>query len=153
MSEEIPNKKVEQGEGEKTKREEILAELSSKEQYYLEQERLFIGNYPTIEVEQFTPEQCTEKIKELEALYTNFEQTHNLDVLNAIQVHTPEEAYANTVREAAKKDLPAIASLKILLDKQSQIPKEAIQKLHTRYQLIQAAVGVLNNGQLDHSIR
>jgi len=110
-------------------------------------------DYLPIEVEQLSPEQCAEKIQELEALYTSFEQTHNLDVLNAIQVHTPEEAFANDVREAAKKDLPAIVSLKNLLDTQSQIPGDVVQKLHTRYQRIQAAVGVLHNDQLDHSLR
>jgi hypothetical protein len=127
--------------------------LTEQEQYDLEQERLFLEDYSPDPVEQLSPEQCSEKVRELEALFTNFEQKHNLDVLNAIQVTSRDEALANPVREAARADLPAIVALSKYLDAQSQIPKDVLHQLQVRYKRIQAAVGTINNGRLDHSIR
>lgn len=128
--------------------------LTAQEQHYLEQENLFARDYHSITVEQLNLEQCAEKVAELEALFTNFEQTHDLDALRAVQLRTVEEAFAHTVREAAKKDLPALVSRMNFLKKQEHIPVETFHKLATTYNTIQAAVGTLRDGgYLDHSIR
>ena len=127
--------------------------LSAQEQDHLDQERLFMEDYPAPEVAQLSPEQLAEKIAELEVLYDAFEHTHDLNALNAMQASTPEEAYANPVREAAKKDLPAIVTLKTFLDRQPDISTEVRQRLHTRYQRIHAAVGAFHGDHIDHSIR
>jgi aryl-alcohol dehydrogenase-like predicted oxidoreductase len=100
---------------------------------------------------ELSAEQGAEKIAELEALYEAFEQRHDLEKLRAIQVHSVEEALANTDRQAAKADLPLLVSRINFLE--NNIPDELFLTLLARHKIIMAAVGAFNNGQLDHSVR
>jgi hypothetical protein len=129
--------------------------LSEQEQYELEQAALFMDDYPPKEFLQFGAEGCAEKIAEFEGLCADFEHTHDLDALRAVEASTIEEARANEVRQAARADLPPIVALRELLEKQELVPTEVFQELHARYAIIQAAIGSLdlNIGKMDHSIR
>lgn len=108
---------------------------------------------PAPEEGPLSPEQWAGEVKEFEKLCAKFERKHDLDALNAIQVHTIEEARANEVRQAALKDLPPLVTLRNRIIEQDQIPQDIKSRINARYKAIQAAVGALNNGRLDHSIR
>ncbi|MDB4992288.1 MAG: hypothetical protein JWL75_533 [Parcubacteria group bacterium] len=118
-----------------------------------EQARLFANDYPAPERDGLSAEQLAEKIKELEDAFENFEQTHDIAALAAIQLHTYEEAKANTARESAKEALPAIVAVKNVLERQSQMPDEIKARFHAKYRRIQAAIGRLTDTGLDHSFR
>lgn len=127
--------------------------LSPEEQHRLEQEKLFLADYPLPERNELSTEQCAEEIRKFEALCADFEQTHNLSALNEVQLYTGAEARACTIREAAKEDMSAIVSLMHHLERQTLIPKDILEGFYTRYELFDAAIGTLTQDGLDHSIR
>ncbi len=99
------------------------------------------------------PAECAEKIAELETLFTNFEQAHDLDALLAIDRMTVEEAKAHTGRQAARADLPPIVTLVNYVESKmfaGVVSEEVWNTLYARYCAIQRAIGTLNGDFLVH---
>lgn len=99
------------------------------------------------------PQECAEKIAELETLFTNFEQTHDLDALLAIDRMTVEEAKAHAGRQAARANLPPIIALTNYVESQmfaGVVSEEVWEALYARYCAIQRAIGTLNGDFLIH---
>lgn len=98
--------------------------------------------------------ECAEKIASLERLFSDFEQTHDMDALLAIDRMTVAEAKAHVVRQAARDDVPAIVALLNYAESQKRVGvvSEAVwEGLYAKYCAIQRAIGTLNGEFLDHS--
>jgi len=118
-----------------------------------EHAKFYAEQHPEIEPVQEMSEECAEKISELETLYTNFEQTHDLALLLAIEKLTVAEAKAHPERQAARADLPQIVSLVNYVEKQKNlgiVSEEVWQKLYAQYCTIQRAIGTLNGDFVVH---
>lgn len=120
-----------------------------------EQEELAAAYAAAHTVEQVVemPAECAEKIVELETLFTNFEQAHDLDALLAIDRMTVEEAKAHTGRQAARADLPPIVTLVNYVESKmfaGVVSEEVWSILYARYCAIQRAIGTLNGDFLIH---
>lgn len=99
------------------------------------------------------PAECAEKITSLERLFSDFEQTHDLNALLTIDCMTVDEARAHVGRQAARADLPPIISLVNYVESQmflGVISEEAWKELYARYCAIQRAIGTLNGDFLVH---
>ncbi len=115
--------------------------------------KFYAEQHPEIEPVQEMSEECAEKISELETLFANFEQTHDLAALHAIEKLTVEEVKAHVERQAARADLPAIVSLVNYVEKMKNlgiVTEEAWEKLYEQYCVVQRAVGTLNGDFLVH---
>jgi hypothetical protein len=99
------------------------------------------------------PQECAEKIAELETLFNNFEQAHDLDALLAIDRMTVEEAKAHVGRQAARADLPPIVALTNYVEAQmfaGVVSEDVWSAMYARYCSIQRAIGTLNGDFLIH---
>jgi len=98
-------------------------------------------------------EECAEKLASLERLFSDFEQTHDLGALLAIDRMTVEEAKAHVERQAARADLPPIVSLINYVESQkiAGVVSEEVWKMqYAKYCAIQRAIGTLNGDFLIH---
>lgn len=119
----------------------------------VKQAKYSMEDYPAAEMQPLSPEASAEKVAELERMYESFESRFPLELLRTIQASTIEELRANEMREAARQDLPAMATLINFIEKQQEVPEAVFLGLLLKHKLIQAAVGTFNNGRLDHSVR
>lgn len=105
-----------------------------------------------------SPEECEEREKEFLGLIVAFEASHPIDELYAVteldgkDVNEHPEKYP--VRVVAKRDLgPIVTALNILKDLKERglIPPEKYEALKARYTYLSRAVGIINNGKVDHT--
>ncbi len=121
-----------------------------------EQEALakaYMGQFSDAPAVPEMPQECAEKIAELEVLFTSFEQTHDLGALLAIDRMTVEEAKAHTARQAARADLSPIVALTNYVESQKKlgiVSEEAWQGVLARSNAIQRAIGTLQGDFLIH---
>ncbi|MDP4007820.1 MAG: hypothetical protein Q8P68_01380 [Candidatus Peregrinibacteria bacterium] len=104
------------------------------------------------EVAQLSPEECEQKINELEGLLTAFEATHPIAELYAITDLAVKDAPNHLAREAAKQGLiPIVVALNFLKEKTNISPEE-YEKLKARYKYLTRAVGMIEakTGKIDH---
>ena len=128
---------------------ETYATTPEQEEYA----KFYAEQHPTPETVVEMPQECAEKVSELETLFANFEQTHDLAALHAIEKLTVEQAKAHTERQAARADLPAIVTLVNYVEAQKNlgaVSDETWEKLYAQYCAIQRAVGTLNGDFLVH---
>jgi hypothetical protein len=109
---------------------------------------------PGLGIVQESPEKCAEIMKKFEAMFDDFERTHDLEALHAItDVTNPEEAERYPVRQQAKADLVPIFKLRRYLREQQNISKEVMEIFEPRYKKIQSAIGSATDNGIDHSVR
>ena len=91
------------------------------------------------------------ELETLKALFSSFETTYDLEVLHAIT--TRKEALESASRDSAKEDLKPIVRLLDTLETKAGVSKEEYTVLREQYNTLSRAVGMINNGQVDHSDR
>jgi hypothetical protein len=97
--------------------------------------------------------ECGPEVEELEGMFENFEQTHDLAALYAITNLTLEEAPQHPIREPARQALMLIQNKLQRIKDETNITDEKYDELKaTRKRLFQA-VGAINNNVVDHSER
>lgn len=104
-------------------------------------------------IEKIIPEDerrdCTQEVTFLEIRFTVFETVHDLEELHTIEDLTPMDAPGHPRRERARLDLiPIVKLLKVLKD--TNISKEKIDELQSRYVPLSKAVGMINNNKVRH---
>jgi NTP pyrophosphatase (non-canonical NTP hydrolase) len=92
--------------------------------------------------------ECGPHIEEFEELLTPLLEEEVLEVLSAIE--TEEEALNSEERESAKKALIPIVDKMKFLDRRTDITEEELDGLRKKYKIISNAVGMINNGTVDH---
>lgn len=93
-----------------------------------------------------------QEIAELEGMIDAFENTHSLAELQSITDLTPEEASNHPIRKPAKDDLIPIYKLLDNLKNKTDLSPEKYQELHTKYEQLSRAVGIIDkNNKVDHN--
>lgn len=105
--------------------------------------------------EQATPQvdrkECGPEVAELEKMFSDFEANHSTDELLLITDLTPEDAPNHPTREPAKIAVGEICNKLRTLEKETNIDAAKYQELNDRYRTLSRAVGILNNGVVDHT--
>ncbi len=97
--------------------------------------------------------ECAEDVSRFEGLCADFEQAHDLEALRAIVELTPDEAPHHPIREPARIALNRIVDQMNTLSSETNITGEEYKKLKERYIKLSQAVGIINQGIVDHSRR
>lgn len=97
------------------------------------------------EATQPSPEECEQKIQELVSLMDAFETHHPTKTLYAITELAPAAAPHHPIREPARRDLIPIVALLT-----TYVPQNKTHPLQIRYRYLSRAVGIINNGKVDH---
>jgi len=126
------------------------------EQFSEEQQAIideWMAKYATEEIPPEKRRECGPEIEELERMFRNFDQTHDVFALNAVTDLTPAEAPHHPVREPAKLDLiPMYAKLRTIYE-ETNITPEHYAELKAKWKHFSQAVGMINNNVVDHSAR
>lgn len=100
-------------------------------------------------------EECEQKVTELDDLLRAFEATHPIQELYAVTELDGKDAALHPekylVRTTAKRDLIPIAAALKFLKERTTLPSERYEELQARYRYFSRAVGVINNGKVDHA--
>ncbi|MDO8566044.1 MAG: hypothetical protein Q7S04_02560 [Candidatus Moranbacteria bacterium] len=97
------------------------------------------------EITQPSPEECEQKIQELVSLMNAFEAHYPIKTLYAITDLAPAAAPHHPIREPARRDLIPIVALLT-----AYAPQNKTHPLQIRYRYLSRAVGIINNGKVDH---
>ena len=134
--------------------EEIPQEPSPEKLEAQEQEgryRHWIKTHPVVEIPLSERGEDGPEIAEFEEMIASFEATHSLSELHSITELASEDAPNHLIREPARLGLiPIVAKLNIL-KAESNISPERHDELKARYKILSNAVGILNNGEVDHN--
>lgn len=134
-----------------------MSEQQSKNPYeglsaeQVEMYESYIRDHPDLSVQPESLRNPEKETTQFEVLITNFERTHNIEALNAIVELTPEDAPRHPTREPARKDLIPIVSLLNTLKRETSITEEKHEELVAKYRRLSQAVGMINNGLVDHT--
>ena len=90
------------------------------------------------------------EIAEFEAMITRFEVEHSLEALHQIIDLAPEEAPKHPLREPARAALEPIVATLTRLKGETNISPEKYADLRAAYKRLSRAVGMINNGKVDH---
>ncbi len=104
--------------------------------------------------EFFAPEDrrsCETDAAALEEMFLRFEAEHSVDALMAIDELSLEDASAHPVREPARMALAPITLLMDVLRKETDIDRQRFAELKARYLRLSRAVGVIEDGRVDHA--
>lgn len=125
-------------------REMTEEEMEAEYQSYMER-------HPVVVTLESGKREARPEIALLEGLLETFETTHSFEALHQIIELKPEDVANYPEREAAKKDLePIVRTLNTLRD-ETNISRERYLELKERYMLSSRAVGIINNGIVDHN--
>lgn len=92
-----------------------------------------------------------EMLNLLDDALTELERTFKFQELLAITTLTPEDAAKHKVRERERKALaPITEALRVLKD-DTNCPDDVYEALRVRYKKLSQAVGIINNGVVDHT--
>lgn len=118
--------------------------LSAEEQAMYD---AYMESHPVVEIPEKSEDELAPTVAELEALFTNFAETHDMEALYAITSLSDEEAANHPVREPARIGLrPIVALLNTLKEHKDY---EAIKE---KYKYFSRAVGMrTSNDEVDHS--
>jgi hypothetical protein len=87
-------------------------------------------------------------VEELEALFLEYITEEILEPLNTIQ--TEEEARSSAKREAIREPISRMVKMLYTLKHRTAINKVEYDKLYERYMILSRAMGIINNGRVDH---
>jgi hypothetical protein len=107
----------------------------------------YIDSLPQV----FEENDCEPLIHELEELFVDFEQSHDIEALHEINELSPHEATLHPIREPARKALEAIVQKLKELDTLTDIDDQRFTTLSDRYQQFSRAVGIINKHNVDHA--
>jgi len=132
-----------------------LPKVLTTEEQRLKEEREMHENWLRIHPEyENVPEslrECASEVAEFEAMIASFELSHPLAELMSIVELTQADAPYHPVREPARLALALILkSLNVLKD-ETDISKDEHDRLKLEYKRLSRAVGVINNGIVDHN--
>jgi hypothetical protein len=115
----------------------------------------WMAKYGTGEIPPEKRREAGPEIEELEGMFENFEQTHDIIALNAITDLTPEEAPNHPIREPAREALRLIVNKLQLIKDETNITAEKYAELKAKRKRLAQAVGavVKNINIVDHSER
>ena len=121
---------------------------TSHEEY--EEYKGLIEYYKGLEAQERAKEKVESgpHIEEFEEMLAPLLKEEVLEVLNAIE--TEEEALKSEERDSAKKALIPIVTKMRFLDWRTNITKEEYERIKAKYKIISNAVGMINNGMVDH---
>jgi len=85
-------------------------------------------------------EVCTEKIAELEVLFTGFQSKYDLESLRSITFFATKEERRASPRAQALVDIAPISNLIKFLDDQPSVSREAFTHLQRRYRILNNTV-------------
>lgn len=127
-----------------------------KEEFSQEQQEVideWMAKYATEEIPAEKRRESGPEVAELQDMFRDFEQTHDLAALHAITNLTPEEAPHHPIREPARQALGLIQNKLQLIKDETNITTEKYTELkEKRKHLFQAVGGIINN-IVDHSER
>lgn len=95
--------------------------------------------------------ECGPEVAELEKMFSDFETNHSIDELLLITDLTPEDAPNHPIREPARIAVGEICNKLRTLEKETNIDPTKYQELNDRYRTLSRAVGIINNGVVDHT--
>jgi len=95
--------------------------------------------------------ECGPEVAEFEALIASFESAHSLSELSAIIDLTGTDAPNHPVREPARLALRPIFVKRNSLKDETNISAAEYERLNAAYIRLSRAVGVINNGKVDHN--
>ena len=125
---------------EKEKREALCAQYAELIQ---DCEKLWT---PPADLRESGPE-----IAEFESMVLGFEKTYSIADLHSIVDLTQDDAPSHPVREPAKIAVGLISDKLGILKRQTDITQEKLRELAKKYERLSRAVGVINNGKVDHN--
>ena len=122
---------------------------SQEEHEGLEHEDL-IKYYEDLEAQERLKEkvECGPHIEEFEEMLAPLLRKEVLEVLDAIK--TEEVALNSEERESAKNALIPLVEKMKFLDRRTNITRDEYDRVHKKYKIISNAVGMINNGMVDH---
>ncbi|HUC31443.1 MAG TPA: hypothetical protein VMR99_02005 [Candidatus Paceibacterota bacterium] len=126
------------------------------EEFSQEQQEIIDEWMPRYTTEEIPPEkrrECGPEVEELEGMFQNFEQAHDLAALIAITDLTPAEAPNHPIREPAKAALNPIYKKLCLIKDETNITGEKYMELKAKWKRLSQAVGMINKNIVDHSER
>jgi hypothetical protein len=94
---------------------------------------------------QESAEVCDEKVTVVENLLLGFENTFNLEELQAIMGFTSKEERLNSIRQIALQALTPIFTQLTYLSSQEAVANELYDNLAARYKLLNRAVGTITS--------
>jgi hypothetical protein len=126
-------------------------EFNAEQQAIIDEQ---MAKYATEEIPPEKRRECGPEVEELERMFDDFEKTHDLEVLSAItDITTLEEAQAHPIWMPAQRALHPIYAKFSVLKEETNISDEKHAELKARWKRISQAVGMINEGKLDHSPR
>ena len=107
------------------------------------------------EAPKVSAEECEQKRKELEELLVAFETTYPVAEFYAITELDEKDLFAHPekypVRIAARQILNAICKILAFLPREINGSTEKYDALQARYKYLNRALGIINNGKVDHT--
>ncbi len=117
----------------------------------IEKYEAYMADHP----EEVTPPEKLRDYKEIawatEKALMWCEENFPIAELFAITNLTPAEAPNHPTREPARKSLINIVTALKVLKEETNIPEDEYDALNTRYRQLSRAVGIINNGVVDHT--
>jgi len=111
----------------------------------------YIASHPEVVIPLESRRNPEKEIAEFLALVATFERAYNLKELYSISELTPADAPNHPFREPARKDLCPIVTVLDVLKKETKIADERLEELKAVYKKLSRAVGIINNGIVDHT--
>jgi hypothetical protein len=169
-----PGSTREEGMEEKLEKPRVLKPATPEEMAFLES---FLKDHPEAASQKEVRRDCEKEKGELQRLIEEYSNKHSLEKLNAVidvspdlynllahykrmtaeEVEsasaslTPEDANNFRTRVSAKDDLAPIVALLNILEKETNITGSDLDKLTSAYKVLSRAVGMINNGKVDHT--
>jgi len=169
-----PEPTRDEGKKEKSEITHVLKPATPEEMAFLE---CFLNDHPEAAPQKETRRDCEKEKGELLQLIDEFGKNHSLEGLNAVtdvspdlynllarykrmtaeEIEstsaslTPEDANKFRTRVPAKDDLTPIVALLNILEKETNITGLDLDKLTSAYKVLSRAVGMINNGKVDHT--
>ena len=109
-----------------------------------------IAMYETPEIPAEKRVDCDTHVADFRLMVAKYEGSHNCEVLRTVTDLTPKDAPHHPVREIARQDMNEIVALLNFLEEKTNISKEELADLKARYRKLSQAVGMINQGIVDH---
>lgn len=90
-------------------------------------------------------------IAEFESMIVVFEKTHSIAALHQIVDLTQNDAPNHPIREPARIAVELIGKKLKMLKRETHITPPKRKELDAQYQRLSRAVGIINNGKVDHN--
>ena len=124
--------------------EDLKAATPEQQSYY----ESWLADHPESQISQELFETCESRMAEL---LRSFETVHSIADLYAVTQITVENALESSMRQAAKVSMRPLAELLLVSKVKHGSASREYNEVFPRYQYFSRAVGMLNNGKVDHT--